>query len=456
MKPSFKIWVFVVLMVPLLFTRVNAYHDWGDDFAQYLLQAQWLGGIIDMLPVSDILSHGPPVKGLLFSLLLAPLAYIPVPLILSGKILITLFLGLMGVLLFYRIKPLMTPFPAMMIALAFVWHPAMLNLKDQVLPDFIFTVVIFVAILLWDRNQRGDRRLALLLASLSFGLKSAGLVLIATMAILMVLQRTPKRPGIRLWIALLLPAFLIAVLETVLGGQQPSAFWYSSASIHQFGSLHLIEHAENYRRALLMLLETESPLQVNQLIPWLIIPAIFAGFLIELRSRNSIALLFLPLYLLMLFLYPYDRDPVRFLIPILPWMLYYACLFYSRIFSFAGINYRWIVLSCFTLILSLPFFNTIRLDLNKQVVYAPQSFYSVMVLDYLRFEIPKGLVVADIHPWSLAWFSGVRTVHATSAYKADLMLIRTSNMQFHFFPGKTGAETMFSNQEFKVLKLNNK
>lgn len=456
MKPSHRIRLLVILMAPLLLVRVNAYHDWGDDFAQYLLQAQWLGGVIETLPVSDTFFHGPQVKGLLFSLMLVPLVYIPVPLILLGKILVALGLGLMGVLLFYRIRPMMPFLPALTLVLVFLWHPAMLKLKDQVLPDFIFGALTLAAMVLWDRNKRGDRHMALLIASLSFGLKSAGVVLIAAMAISLILHPPVSEKRFRSWVALIFPALAIAVFEILLSGQKHSTLWYSFVTINEWGSHRLTEHADTYRRALMMLFETEAPAMVNLIIPWLIVPATLGGFVMMLWKRKGIALLFVPLYLLMLLLYPYDRDPVRFLVPVLPWMLVFACVFYSKILSFLNETYQPILITGITLILALPFLNTTRLELAGNVVYEPWSPESRSMLEFLRNDVPKDMIIADIYPWSLAWCTGVRTVPVTASYKAEIMIIRTSNFQFHRFGGPSGAELMYSNLNFKVLRINSK
>lgn len=456
MKPFYRIWILVVLMVPLLLVRVNAYHDWGDDFAQYLLQAQWLGGVIEALPVSDTFFHGPQVKGVLFSLMLVPFVYFPVPLILLGKILVTLGLGLMGVLVFYRLRTMFPLSTALTITLLFLWHPVMLKLKDQVLPDFIFGAVVLAAMVLWDRNRRGDRHMALLLASFSFGLKSAGLALIAAMAILLIFQRPMIHSKLRSWVALLLPAMIMAVFEIILTGQHPSACWYSSASIRESGSIPLMDHAETYRLALLLLLETEAPTAVNQVIPWLVVPAMLLGFVMTLWQRKGIALLFLPLYLIMLLLYPYNGDPVRFLVPVLPWLLIYTGVFYSKIFSAFHLFRIRFLLPVMTLIMAIPFFNTTRLELSRTVVYDPWSFESRDMLKFLSDEVPKNVVVADIHPWSLSWFAGVHTVHSTAAYKADLMLIRSSNIEFQRFAGESGADLLYSNPRYIVLELYNK
>ncbi len=80
-KISWKEWLIVLLVfAPALFINVSASHDWGDDFAQYILQAKCIveGNPQTTYAIYDSEFYnvlGPPTRPVGLPLLLAPFFY---------------------------------------------------------------------------------------------------------------------------------------------------------------------------------------------------------------------------------------------------------------------------------------------------------------------------------------------------------------------------------------------
>ncbi|MBK7970070.1 MAG: hypothetical protein IPK08_14645 [Bacteroidetes bacterium] len=62
----------LILLLPLIAINFNGFHDAGDDFAQYLLQAKWLTGNQQAWNPDHTGNYSPGIKGWLFSVLLIP------------------------------------------------------------------------------------------------------------------------------------------------------------------------------------------------------------------------------------------------------------------------------------------------------------------------------------------------------------------------------------------------
>jgi hypothetical protein len=161
----------VLLCLPLLFINVKDSQDWGDDFAQYFLQAR---NIIEHRPQTD--------NGLVFDqtesesrtalkaypvgfpLMLATVWKVHGHSIEAFSILISLLMIGFAALIFVYLKNFFSPLLSFIRVLAIIYNPVMLESKREVLSDIPFAFFLILSI----QAQRWTRPCASWRASPSF------------------------------------------------------------------------------------------------------------------------------------------------------------------------------------------------------------------------------------------------------------------------------------------------
>lgn len=151
-----------VLVLPLFFICVRGTHDWGDDFAQYIVQARDLsqGGL--MLPDRAVLNwpaHGPAPKGIGFSLLLVPVHAMFGTEVAPYAMLNVLVVMAIALLLFLYLRSA-HPAAALIGALLFAYDRHVLQACTEIMPDLLLSlcVVVLMVLLRQPANDDGGGR----------------------------------------------------------------------------------------------------------------------------------------------------------------------------------------------------------------------------------------------------------------------------------------------------------
>jgi hypothetical protein len=452
-KPGFYIWIYILLAIPLLFIRVSNSHDWGDDFAQYLLQSKYLTGEITDLPVSATWSHGPQVKGILFSLLLTPATALTDAFeIKAGKLIVSISLVLTGLMLFLYFRREFGEFNSLLLSLVVIYNFQFIRLKDQILPDFYLAAMVLLSAWLFSSSNRKSFLLSLVVAGLSVGIKSAGLALVLSAAILIVLGKhhTLKTRQDK-WKALAVLAFPVIALylaEALISSEKPSLIWYSIVTAKSSDFMMVTENFSSYKNGLFSYFEFEIPMFLNLVIRWVLIPFFIAGFLYSLFKKPGLAELFVLIYFLFLLFYPYSKDPLRFLIPAVPLILCMIVKIWCLITTRIQLRY---VLTLILMLLTAATFQTFRLELKREITYSTENIAADELFEFLKTGTEKGSLVADTKPWAVSYFTGVKTVPFGAAYLADYRILRYQLNGTFPEPVLSGDSVIFKNDEFEVI-----
>ena len=144
-----------ILLVPLFFINVKDTHDWGDDFAQYLIQAR---NIVEGRPQTDnglLVNEKDPVYAIEaypigLPLLLAPIYYFFNLSIKPYTIFFSTILFLTGLFCFELFRKRTTLLASIIITLLFCFNITTIDLKKQILSEIPFTCFL-IFLLLWPQ-----------------------------------------------------------------------------------------------------------------------------------------------------------------------------------------------------------------------------------------------------------------------------------------------------------------
>ena len=149
MKLFLKHTAVIVCLLPLLFLNIKSSHDWGDDFAQYLLEAKNISGG-DPINKSGFVENA--------NYILGPNCYPPgLPLIIALtssdiswlNILMSFFLLCIGYFSFLLLNKWFHFSPALILSLVIVYNPLCLSFKNEVLSDLPFAALVMLFFVLY-------------------------------------------------------------------------------------------------------------------------------------------------------------------------------------------------------------------------------------------------------------------------------------------------------------------
>src|SRR5512138_333387 len=195
-KLLFIIIVISVIIGTCILTRG---HQWGDDFAWYILQAKSIvtGTTDEFIEISDYTNYqstqhlGPLAYPWGYPLILAPVYAIkgihPLTLKLPG---IFFFAGFL-ICLYFLVKDRLTQTESLLITGLFAFNPLLLRFLDQILSDIPFLFFSMLALLyMTDSRPRTRGRLVLIgsIISIAYFVRTTGILLLASFVVVEFLE----------------------------------------------------------------------------------------------------------------------------------------------------------------------------------------------------------------------------------------------------------------------------
>ncbi len=381
----------IVLLLPLLFINVKDTHDWGDDFAQYLIQSK---NIVENKPQTD--------NGLIFFVGRAPYAIqaypVGLPLILAPvyaiygmhlspyMILISVLLVITGLTCFAFFNRNENAIIAFLIAMLFCYNPTILDLKKQILSEIPFTCLLMLSIY-WPLSKYYERKNSWLLSGLLFGflisIRLIGLIAIAAFILSEINKLTRKKEGkspLYLLLTTAITALVFFGLNSLIFPIDTTKLFGFYSNALKSNSLHSAINFDYYYDVLRNFFPFWS-VSISGF--WLM--TAFTGWLIRFLKFRTIAEYFFPLYLILIIFYPYSSGGYRLLIPVLPLLIFYFYYFLSWLFYWFGKKHHTItpaVLGLCLLAYIPNVFNTIK---NQHTIEdGPQKKEAVEMFDYLK------------------------------------------------------------------------
>jgi hypothetical protein len=327
--------VLILLSLLLAFCLLNLDHDWGDDWASYLMQAIAItkGQTQDFIQRNTFTMRmstqfiGPDAYPWGYPALLAPFTLACGPLDIFclksiNLIFWTLFLLVFYLLLARRLPPLQ----AALLVAVFAFSPLLLNFNNQLTSDIAFLFFSTLALFLVERASDSLYRNILLgfALFLAFFVRTNGILLLPTLLLAQAfgcLRTRPRRlPDWKRILANdLVPSYVFGLLTLadLLIFPAGEGSHFERLSVISFKSL-----ADNVSAYFAMPAFFFSDLPYPEIIYGVLLPFILGGIVLNFEKDFPLIIYLILSYALFI-LWP-EQQGIRFLFPILPLLIYFA------------------------------------------------------------------------------------------------------------------------------------
>lgn len=346
MKQFTKYLIVAILCSPVFFINIKTSHDWGDDFAQYIHQAH---NIVHGIPQSEtgyIYNPnypllGPPSYPAGFPILLAPVVALFGNDILHLDLYISFFLFALALLTFHFLLRYYSALISALLVIILIYNPWTLNFKMEIMSDIPFTFFLLLCVYLYLHKNSYTLLTSISLALLSgflISIRNIGIVFIAATVIHMLRELYYYRAAIKSrsfdYRKLKSRAIIVAggltthlLINKVLF---PSAGDRIFSYEYIFNGVQLLDFVKanlHYYMAVLRYFfepGNEDWQFVALFSSSMIFAFIFLGFVKKVTEKIGFLEVLVSIYLLIIIVYPYSNAGVRFLLPLIPFLLYYA------------------------------------------------------------------------------------------------------------------------------------
>jgi len=411
-------------------------HQWGDDFAWYILQAKSIVNdtMDEFMETSAYTNYqstvhlGPLAYPWGYPLILAPVYALkgisPLALKLPGLFFYAGFL----VCLYLLVKDRLTRAESLLLVSLFAFNPLLLGFLDQILSDIPFLFFSTLALLLMVREGRhGSAHYALIGASIFFTtiLRVTGVLLLGCFLIVEFFRLLNNRQDRTAVMEIIKNSLVVCFVFAV--------FWIVNSRLFPSGG-------ESYFSQYSGLIETARAFAVayfnifshffGEAKGWRYLYYFVLFFFLlgawQRRKQETIFLLFFAFWMVVHLTYPWWQGP-RYIFPLLPIFIYFAfqgmktvinrlpegyCIVGQR--TFYGF---WILIAGIFLFTSVQ--NAYLNLQNNRTINGPFDPYSTEVYDYIKEETPSDSVVIFFKPRVMV----IMTEHPTiMSMECDRML----------------------------------
>lgn len=413
-------------------------HEWGDDFASYIMQAQSIfngdmqnfverNGITVRQSSSQI---GPVAYPWGYPLILTPVYALkgisPLALKLPGLFFFAGFL----ICLYLLMRDRLTQTESLLLVSLFAFNPMLLDFLDQILSDIPFLFFSTLALLLMsNEKKRSAPDYALLGGVIFFALfiRAAGILLLATLLTVEFFKAWSNRTN---------PKFIKNILwDVLIVCSVFGILWIAYALVFPGGSESYFAQLKAYK------FETtlgfiNGYFQVfglffGEAVIWkYLYYIVFVFFLIGLwikREEEAILIMFFSLWMILLIIWPYWQG-ARFIFPLLPIFIYFAFQGMKTSIIKLPEQYQqsgqkafyvfWFLMTCiFMFNSSANAFTNLQ---NGRSINGPFDPYSMQVYDYIKEKTPSDSVVIFFKPRAMRLMTDHDTIMST---ECDRMLL---------------------------------
>lgn len=478
MKLFLKHTAVIVSLLPLLFLNIKSSHDWGDDFAQYLIEA-------------ENISKGFPINTSGFvenpNYVLGPNCYPPgLPLIIALtssdiqwlNILMSFFLVCIGYFSFLLFNKWFHFTPAFVLSFIIVYNPLCLSFKNEVLSDLPFAAftLLFFILYLSDNKQKWMLIFCGFVLALAINTRYVGWVLF--MALLAEIgfklavkyyKNHKKDKNYLIQQTWIIVSFLIFhAMFYVIFPQKIT--YYDNPKILSF--FERISVNANYNYAVLKyFFSCFDEGFLNYVVSYGIVFTALVGIILFVFKPDSrkpeILLFFLLGYVLSILIHQYSDTGFRLLIPIIPLILFFAT--YSLFIVLVIVPYKqYIVFSLGLLVLFCYKQNAAKILLSNNELPGPYSQHAKETFAYIKKNTNDNEGILFAKPRALTYFTDRKTLVNTELlsqteiekelnsldphYILICPEITDDSTKAYFSTVRPGYELRFENEKFKLLK----
>lgn len=422
-KPQLFIIVAILLFLPLLFIGVSNSHDWGDDFAQYIHQAE---NIVHGIPQSETgyLFNpsnyiGPQAYPIGFPLLLVPVYVIAGNSILAFTALISLFYFLLCLLIVYFYRQYFSAITTLLLAFILMYNPLLVNFKREIMSDIPFTALLVLNFILYQKNKSRNIKQTLLLSILTgfmITIRPAGFVFIAAVAMDQLINLIRRKVTfldfiIHTGLIVFIPASIYFTLNSLIfkvpsgGSIQDYLVFFNSNTFLQIIPENLTHHIEVLRY--LYAPEAGNVMGPSLILGTILSAMIIVGFVKRLILKPDAIDWFFIFYAGMLLLFPNNHSAFRLMIPISFIMIMYAgtglksIQLSPKVTTFKKV----IAAGIFVSLLYIPGIHR-AYNSTRFTIEGPQMGTSIEAFNYISKNVSPKDIIVFTKPRALALYTG--------------------------------------------------
>ena len=407
----------LLTLLPLLFIDINAFHNWGDDFAQYLWQAADLvhAKNLNEQPMFDLQNIAPLNRGSGFSLMLSALYALFGLNMQAFLILISCTLVALALVL-YRFYCRQLPFKsahylALILVLMIVYNRHVLFLKTEVLPVFPMMALLYLCLTIYHGQQSKRIWLLAICSGVLLSMANVAWVFYLSVFLMQVIlfkNKPSKSLMLETLILLLVPLFVYTAIKSIVFKtlHTDDISWYQGVfSIQSFGTV-LKGNLIYYKDVFFLSFDQDIWFVFNKGIKLLMLVLVSSGFYYKVKSKFRVEDLFFILYLMLLLVYPDNGSGIRFLMPLIPLILLYSafgCRFILDRFTIQ--KHQWVLLLYACVLLSYSQNIKQNIHAYAQLSEGPYEKEAVASFNFIRDSTDQKSAVAFFKPWTIQLYA---------------------------------------------------
>jgi len=445
----------ILLLLPLLYINVKTTHDWGDDFAQYFIQAR---NILENRPQTDnglvydrqtgaYALQAYPVG---FPLILASAWKFFGSSILVSSIIMSIFFFGFGVVSFFYFRKHFSDIISLLLVLVIIYNPFTIGSKKEVLTDVPFSFLLLAGVLLFLSEKKTIRHFVFtgIVWGLALSVRGIGASLFIALAfvfiqkmigtILKTISAEERRLFLKKSAVIVVSAIGFYLLLNTILFPIPSGNilgFYAEAVKDQDYFKWLLLNLNYYYEVFLNFFATMGGIfeNLSTSTKYLLIILFIPGLLIAFYRRPAFDDWLFLVYMAVLLMYPYLGGGFRFLMPVLPFILKYIFIAIEKVLKLSRVKSS-IPVIAFLIIILFQYIPG-NIDQVKSMSLPEQGPNGVAATSTFNFihELPGDAVVVFLKPRALSYYSGRKAAYVTRNTKVEQLPELFSRINAHYF-----------------------
>jgi len=415
--------IIIVLSLVVSSSTLTRGHDWGDDFASYIMQAKSIlnGGTQEFVEhnrftISESsIQIGPIAYPWGFPLILTPFYALKGNSPLALKLPSLFFFGGFLVCLFVLTKNRFTRTESLLLVSVFAFNPMLVKFLNQILSDIPFLFFSTLALLLMvngEKHKAHDDVMLGVTISFAFFIRTTGILLLASFLVLEFFKGWTNRTDHELVRKNLWNAFIVCgsfgVLWIIYALLFPGGGESYFAQYQGFRLENAPDHINAYFHVF-SLFFGETTIWRN------VYYILFVFFLIGLwmrRKEETIFIIFSLLWMILLVTWPAWQGP-RFIFPLLPIFIYFTFqgmkTILQKLSEGRQVSGQRVFIGFWLLIIGIFLFNSSINAYNilskDRATTGPFDEYSTEVYEFIKRNTPPDSIVVFFKPRAMRLFT---------------------------------------------------
>lgn len=462
-------WILIVVILawPLFFLNITNQLDWGDDNSKYLEQAQQLAEGQLEVKTNYIFNAkyflGPKYYPNGFPLLLAAWSKIAGFSVLSFNYLNVWLIMLAGIFIFLLTARFFSPVYALLICLAFYYHPGIMQIKQDVLSELAYLACSLIVLWLLPQRKTVFSLVGGLLLGYLVHIRVVGFSICCVYAIYVLQQfflntsqehrtNTIKQTGIYI-LGFLISYGLVKFLFPVSSSYH---FFELDYNVFKTTLTHLGDNFFYYTEPFFGLPHRELRF-ISLLTGSVFLFSAFYGWLLAMlrKDENLYLHYYTAIYILVICFFKHGDAGFRFLIPVFPFLLIYAAIClkqWMQPFAFIKPLVWQTVVMVLLFVQFIPHYHK-GLSVYSKPVLGPNDAQAQGLFAYVSKHTSEKDIIAFAKPRAMSYFTKRKSVFAgrlTSTYE---LMRKVKKRRFDYFVFYWGLNDQ---HDLKVISADSK